>query len=96
MWEQVNVFENTDKEYTIACGSFLREGGDNYTMLANNAIDPFDFGPFLDSVRTFFLIFLSFTPKRSKPCYWNSTIAVVHQDLDSLTSFFLSFLSFGC
>jgi 5'-nucleotidase / UDP-sugar diphosphatase len=36
--------------YSIATNDFMRSGGDEYSMLAENAIDPFDFGPAIDQV----------------------------------------------
>jgi 5'-nucleotidase len=36
--------------YTIASNDFMRRGGDEYTIFAENAIDPYDFGRPLDVV----------------------------------------------
>jgi len=36
--------------YTIATNDFMRNGGDEYTVLDENAIDPYDFGKPLDQV----------------------------------------------
>ncbi len=36
--------------YTVASNDFMRRGGDGYTVFADNAIDPYDFGTPLDQV----------------------------------------------
>jgi 5'-nucleotidase/UDP-sugar diphosphatase len=36
--------------YSVTTNDFIRNGGDEYSMLAENAIDPFDFGPPVDEV----------------------------------------------
>jgi 5'-nucleotidase len=36
--------------YSVASNDFLRQGGDGYTMFAENAIDPYDFGRPLDQI----------------------------------------------
>lgn len=36
--------------YTVASNDFMRNGGDGYTMFAENAINPYDFGAPLDQV----------------------------------------------
>lgn len=36
--------------YTVATNDFMRRGGDGYTMFAENAINPYDFGRPLDQV----------------------------------------------
>lgn len=45
-------FSPVDPEavYQIASNDFNRRGGDDYTVFAENAIDPYDFGPPLDQV----------------------------------------------
>jgi 5'-nucleotidase / UDP-sugar diphosphatase len=40
----------TDSIYSVATNDFIRNGGDEFVMLAQNAIDPFDFGPPVDLV----------------------------------------------
>ena len=39
-----------DATYTLATNDFMRRGGDEYTVFATNAIDPYDFGKPLDQV----------------------------------------------
>lgn len=39
-----------DAVYSVATNDFIRGGGDEFGMLAENAIDPFDFGPTVDDV----------------------------------------------
>lgn len=39
-----------DAIYSVATNDFIRNGGDDFVMLAENAIDPFDFGPPVDLV----------------------------------------------
>lgn len=39
-----------DATYTVASNDFLRNGGDGYSMFAENAINPYDFGRPLDQV----------------------------------------------
>jgi 5'-nucleotidase / UDP-sugar diphosphatase len=39
-----------DSIYSVATNDFIRNGGDDFVMLAQNAIDPFDFGPPVDLV----------------------------------------------
>ena len=39
-----------DAVYSVAANNFMRDGGDQYTMLAENAIDPYDYGRPLDVV----------------------------------------------
>ncbi len=51
VWEPLTLYTNTDHEYTISCDSFLRSGGDGFSVLVDKAIDPSDFGPSVDSVR---------------------------------------------
>ncbi len=42
------------RRYTVAFNNFNRRGGDGYTMFAERAIEPYDFGPGLDeTVATF-------------------------------------------
>jgi 5'-nucleotidase / UDP-sugar diphosphatase len=36
--------------YSLTTNDFIRNGGDEFSMLAENAIDPFDFGPPVDQV----------------------------------------------
>lgn len=36
--------------YRVATNNYIRTGGDDFSMLAENAIDPFDFGPPVDEV----------------------------------------------
>lgn len=36
--------------YSLTTNDFIRIGGDEFSMLAENAIDPFDFGPTVDQV----------------------------------------------
>lgn len=36
--------------YSVTTNDFIRNGGDEFSMLAENAIDPFDFGPPVDQV----------------------------------------------
>jgi 5'-nucleotidase len=36
--------------YSVTTADFIRNGGDEFSMLAENAIDPFDFGPPVDEV----------------------------------------------
>jgi 5'-nucleotidase len=36
--------------YTVVTNDFLRRGGDNYTVLRDRAIDPYDGGPNLEEV----------------------------------------------
>lgn len=45
-------YEALDDEtvYNIACTDYLREGGDDYTIFKDKAIDPYDFGPLLNDV----------------------------------------------
>jgi 5'-nucleotidase len=45
-------YEPIDPEavYSVASNDFMRQGGDGYTMFAENAIDPYDFGTPLDQV----------------------------------------------
>ena len=33
--------------YAVAANNFIRGGGDEYSMFADNAIDPYDYGPTL-------------------------------------------------
>ena len=39
-----------DAIYSVAANDFIRGGGDDFSVLAQNAIDPFDFGPQIDQV----------------------------------------------
>ena len=50
--EETGEWEPVDPEaiYTVACNDFMRRGGDEYYMLRDNAIDPYDFGRPLDEV----------------------------------------------
>lgn len=45
-------YEPLDPEatYSVASNDFMRQGGDEYTMFRDNAINPFDLGPELDVV----------------------------------------------
>lgn len=45
-------YEPLDRDaiYSVATNDFIRNGGDEYSVLAENAIDPFDFGPAADQV----------------------------------------------
>ena len=45
-------YEPLDLEavYSVAANNFMRGGGDQYTMLRDNAIDPYDYGRPLDAV----------------------------------------------
>ncbi len=45
--------------YTVASNDFMRRGGDGYTMFAENAIDPYDFGKPLDQVLAEYLASLA-------------------------------------
>ncbi len=50
--EDAGEYEPIDPEatYTIAANDFMRNGGDEYYMLRDNAIDPYDYGRPLDVV----------------------------------------------
>lgn len=37
-----------DAVYKVAANNFMRQGGDDYSVFAEKAIDPYDFGPTLD------------------------------------------------
>ena len=39
-----------DAIYSVAANDFIRGGGDDFSVLAQNAIDPFDFGPQIDQM----------------------------------------------
>lgn len=41
---------DVDGIYSVAANDFIRAGGDEFSILAQNAIDPFDFGPQADQV----------------------------------------------
>ncbi len=41
--EWVNI--DLEETYVVAANSFMRAGGDGYTVLAENAVDAYDFGP---------------------------------------------------
>ena len=41
---------DTSEIYSVATNDFIRSGGDDFVMLAENAIDPFDFGAPVDVV----------------------------------------------
>ena len=49
---ETSEYEPLDLEatYTVALNDFIRNGGDAYSMFAENAIDPYDFGRPLDQV----------------------------------------------
>lgn len=46
--------------YSVVSNDFMRGGGDGYTMFAENAVNPYDFGRPLDQVLTDYII--EFTP----------------------------------
>jgi 5'-nucleotidase / UDP-sugar diphosphatase len=39
-----------EKLYTVGTNDFMRKGGDGYELFANNAVDPYDYGPGLEEV----------------------------------------------
>jgi 5'-nucleotidase len=44
-----------DKIYGVVANNYMRSGGDGYAVFAENAIDPYDFGPALEDVVAAFL-----------------------------------------
>jgi len=48
--EETEAYEalNLSATYTVGANDFMRSGGDGFTVLAENAINPYDFGRPLD------------------------------------------------